>query len=379
MRVAIFLPFFTLGGAEKQGLYLAEHLSLRGDDVDVIAFDDDAGTHPLRSRIAAKGLRSHLLPLRIADIAGRGGMLRAAAALAAVLAQVRPSIVVPYTYYPNLVSAALSAAMSVPVLWNQRGEDDVARSSWEGLVDRQRGVFVANAAASGAWVAQRLGLAPQRVQLVRNAYRPPIVTADARTTTRRRLRLRDDDLAIVHVANFFPYKDHATSIAAFARLHAAHPRARLLLAGDDPGLTQQRALRALVQELGLAGAVRFLGTVGDVPALLAASDVGVLTSTGGEGCPNALLEYMGASLPVVSTDILAARDALPPDYPHLVGVRDAVALAQRLAALAAAPRECRVLGASLRSWVLCEYEPAAVLSMFSNVVDAAVAGARSLR
>jgi glycosyltransferase involved in cell wall biosynthesis len=55
--------------------------------------------------------------------------------------------------------------------------------------------------------------------------------------------------------------------------------------------------------------VRFLGTREDAPAILKAADVGIHASHE-EGFSNAILEMMGASLPIIVTDVGGAREAL---------------------------------------------------------------------
>jgi glycosyltransferase involved in cell wall biosynthesis len=55
-----------------------------------------------------------------------------------------------------------------------------------------------------------------------------------------------------------------------------------------------------VNSLGLAANFLFLGARNDVPDILSCCDAGLLASLA-EGLPNAVLEYMAASLPVIAT------------------------------------------------------------------------------
>jgi glycosyltransferase involved in cell wall biosynthesis len=89
----------------------------------------------------------------------------------------------------------------------------------------------------------------------------------------------------------------------------AQPAIRFLLAGEF-------GFRARYQEqyasAGVGPWVRFLGHVQDVPSFLAACDVVILTSNAHsiEGSPNALLEAMAMSRPVVATRVGGIGEAV---------------------------------------------------------------------
>ncbi|MBF6619479.1 MAG: glycosyltransferase [Patulibacter sp.] len=161
----------------------------------------------------------------------------------------------------------------------------------------------------------------------------PVLTADERAELRAELGLAADERAIVVSAMLRPEKGHATALRAFAAVHAAAPRTRLLIVGagpvEDPAGTRP-ALEALAAELGIAGAVTFAGRREDVPRVLAACDVALLPSDH-ENLPLALLEYMAAGLPIVATAVGGVPTALADGaYGLLVPPRDPVAIAAAL-------------------------------------------------
>jgi glycosyltransferase involved in cell wall biosynthesis len=63
--------------------------------------------------------------------------------------------------------------------------------------------------------------------------------------------------------------------------------------------------------------VRFLGHRGDVPDVLSAMNIAVCCSDF-EGCPLAILEYMEAALPVVSTAVGGIPDLIAQDVHGLL-------------------------------------------------------------
>lgn len=81
-----------------------------------------------------------------------------------------------------------------------------------------------------------------------------------------------------------------------------------VLAGDGP---ERHTLERQARELGLEGRVHFLGWREDVGDVLAALDVFVVCSDR-EGMANAMLEAMAVGVPVVSTPVSGAAEALGP-------------------------------------------------------------------
>ena len=91
------------------------------------------------------------------------------------------------------------------------------------------------------------------------------------------------------------------------------PAAHALILGEG---AERAALEALAADLGVAARLHLPGHADDPAAGLDAMDVFVLCSDR-EGMSNAMLEALAAGVPVVSTDVSGAREALaPPDSPY---------------------------------------------------------------
>jgi glycosyltransferase involved in cell wall biosynthesis len=123
---------------------------------------------------------------------------------------------------------------------------------------------------------------------------------------------------------------------------------RCVLAGDGP---ERAPLERLAAELGIAARVSFLGHREDVGDVLAALDLFVVTSRV-EGMSNAMLEALAAGVPVVSTPVSGAAEALEPladgRRPGLIVEPSADALAVRLSELSADPAALRAMGDAAR-------------------------------
>jgi glycosyltransferase involved in cell wall biosynthesis len=130
----------------------------------------------------------------------------------------------------------------------------------------------------------------------------------------------------VCVARLIEQKDHATLLAAFARVHAQLPDARLALLGWGP---LEERIRARVLDLRLEGAVHVLGRVEPRDWLVRAD---VLAHTPRwEGFGIVLLEAMLSGLPVVATRVSAIPEiVVPGETGELVEAGDSAAAAAAL-------------------------------------------------
>ncbi len=92
-------------------------------------------------------------------------------------------------------------------------------------------------------------------------------------------------------------KGHWHLIRAFSAVCEKHPEARLLIIGAG----RYESVRRLAEKLGVADRITFTGALTDPFPVMAGADLYVLSSNR-EGFPNALVEAMALSLPVIATD-----------------------------------------------------------------------------
>jgi glycosyltransferase involved in cell wall biosynthesis len=148
-----------------------------------------------------------------------------------------------------------------------------------------------------------IGVDPRRIARIPNGIQPspPIDDrAAVRSELRNSLGLTDDDVLVTFVGRFAVYKGIGDLIAAWEQL--AEPAGRLLLVG---GPALDRPFGAIPPH----PSIHLYGWSKDVPRLLRASDIFVLPSHS-EGMSNALLEAMSCGLPIIATDVGAAREML---------------------------------------------------------------------
>ncbi len=159
-----------------------------------------------------------------------------------------------------------------------------------------------------------------------------------------------DDLTagVVMVANLRPIKSVETLIRAAALVLKSRPETRFIILGNGP---QREELAHLASELGVSGKVEFAGSVDNIVPHLQSARIAVLTSLS-EGCSNAILEYMNASLPVVASRVGGNPELITDgETGFLVQPGDAQAFAERIIHLLEHPDDAVRMGRSGRQRV----------------------------
>jgi UDP-glucose:(heptosyl)LPS alpha-1,3-glucosyltransferase len=153
------------------------------------------------------------------------------------------------------------------------------------------------------------GVAPDNVEIISNGFSPtefnPARRTGQREEMRRRLGLEPHQVALLFVANELERKGYGTILAAMRQLRRRD--VRLLVAGR----VSARRVMELARTAGLAGQVLALGPSGDVGGLHAAGDLLVLPTQYEAFCL-AILEALGSGLPVVTSSVPGAGDAIVP-------------------------------------------------------------------
>lgn len=335
-----------LGGAERQGLHLAEYLQKEcGAKVRVV------GLGPAPGRLSEL-CEERGIPWSGVDF--HWGLRRRIPSLLRalrLLTQDKPDVLVSYTRVPNMVCALgwrrIGAKLCV---WNQADEGLLMNRlpHYRFAVSRAH-CFISNSTGGKEFLVRSYGLAPQEVHVIYNgicAGTPKL----SREKWRAQLEAAAESLVVTMIANLSPYKDHPTLIRAWKEVvergeFASPPL--LVLGGRFDG--EEKGLAQLAESLGIADLVRLPGKIDDVPGLLAASDLFAYSSKS-EGIPNAVLEAMAAGIPVAGTDIPGIREAVGPEGAgYLVRVGESAELAEKILALAK-DRELRAsLGRSLKA------------------------------
>ncbi|PRY50477.1 phosphatidylinositol alpha-1,6-mannosyltransferase [Geodermatophilus tzadiensis] len=180
---------------------------------------------------------------------------------------------------------------------------------------------------------------------------------------------------VVCVSRLVPRKGQDVLVAAWPRVLARHPGARLLLVGGGPLETELRrevAARGLERSVVLAGPV----PPARLPEHYAAGDVFAMpcrTRRGGldvEGLGMVYLEAAACGLPVVAGTSGGAPEAVRDGRTGTVvgDPRDPAAVADAVTALLDDPARARAMGAAGRAWVEQRWSWTTIAAAFADLL-----------
>ncbi|NOT61091.1 MAG: glycosyltransferase, partial [Acidobacteria bacterium] len=226
------------------------------------------------------------------------------------------------------------------------------------------------------YFCRETGFDTRRVKVVANGIDiqklDAVTLADAQAL-RAEYGIAPADCVIGTVARFQETKDLPTLVRAFAQLwHAqkSHGGLHLMLIGDG---AERARLETLARELNVYEALIVTGLRHDVPRFLRALDVFALPSLS-EGLPGAVLEAMGAALPVVATNIPTLPELVREgENGFLVNVKDPSALAERLSRLVVDRDLARRFGQVGRKRVERDFSLPAMLQRYERLYAELVA------
>jgi glycosyltransferase involved in cell wall biosynthesis len=181
---------------------------------------------------------------------------------------------------------------------------------------------------------------------------------------------------VVCVSRLVPRKGQDVLVAAWPRVLARQPAARLLLVGGGPA---ERSLRTAIAARGLQDSVVLAGPVphAELPAHYAAGDVFAMpcrTRRGGldvEGLGMVFLEAAACGLPVVAGTSGGAPETVQEGVTgHVVEPRSPDEVAAAISRLLDDPARARAMGAAGRAWVEQQWSWSTIGTTFADLLDA---------
>ena len=295
IKVALFLPNLSGGGAERVFAVLAEGLVARGIKTEVVLVRAE-GPH-----LAAVEAIVPVVDLHVS--ATRHSLLP----LARYLRRSRPDVLVAALGHANImaVPARKFARVETAVVVTQHLRVPTRSSSledrlWSGLRARfypSADAIVAVSRDMAEGLARSLGVPRDRIDVIAN----PVITSDlARlggVPPEHPWFAPGEPRVLLGIGRLDRQKDFPTLIRAFAQLRRQR-LVRLLILGEGP---DRQALESLVRELDIADDVALPGFVSNPYAYLSRAAAFVLSSIY-EGLPTVIIEALALGTPVVSTD-----------------------------------------------------------------------------
>ena len=152
-------------------------------------------------------------------------------------------------------------------------------------------------------VAERIGKPKKEIQVVYNGCDSKMFSYNTkgRLVIRKKLRISSKKLVIIFVGDLAKYKGIFELLSAFTKLNYKYSNLYLILIGKIPDRT---ALDKIVSSNYLNNKIYIVGEIpqNEIPYWLSASDIFVFP-TYNEGLPNAVMEAMACSLPIIATKV----------------------------------------------------------------------------
>ena len=214
-------------------------------------------------------------------------------------------------------------------------------------------------------VLARLGVPRSKLHLLGNGidlarFDPSRVSPDRTAQLRAEMGAGPDDVVCGLVGRLVWEKGYREVFAAAARLRVTAPQVRVVVVGPHDSDKPDAITDADLDRARRDG-VTFLGLRHDVEALYAAMDLYVLASHR-EGFPRSAMEAAAMGVPVVATRIRGCRQVVDDGRTgRLVPVRDATALADAIADLAADAGLRLTLGEAARAKAQREFDQQCVI------------------
>lgn len=386
MRILIFLPCFTNGGAEKQGSALAHALKEAGHYVTVWAFPPFGEiSNEMINSFNDKGIDFFQLsnwPKIKWDFENRKYKIRKRIAylkhwkwyifkLRQNLPDRRFDVIIPFTFYPCLVTVLVKNKLAAKtIIWNHRGGFDPAGINYNSyLVSKileAKPVFVANSLDGAKFLMHTFGLDQNEVEVVHNIFVPGN-TEDCKLDISNST---DISLQLLHIANFFPEKDIDTLLKGISILKKSNIDCHLHIVGHFLQKNDEESFYHNIQSLEIENLITYHGPLDREKTinLLSKSHVGVLSSRT-EGMPNSVMEYMYWRLPVIATNIPGIRDVVGKEQEFLLfEVGDYLGFSEKVKWIVHNLSKVDSIGESNRKRIIEEYSKEKILPNWFKIL-----------
>ncbi len=251
------------------------------------------------------------------------GMIRFAKICKKIIREIKPDIIHAWTLFPpGVIAYKISKSKKIPAILDCRNFMDVERSPYEESHLESRVLIRAlrireermrKKAFKGLYITTQTKILAEKVRklyekypyVVPNGFDPSQFEGNERETLRKKYSF--EKLTITNVASLTWRKGQKFLIEAIPEIVKKYD-SEFIFVGNGP---KEEYLKKRAEELGVSDSIRFMGALSrdEVAEILLASDIFVFPSVV-EGFPNALIEAMGAGLPVVSTDFGGVKEII---------------------------------------------------------------------
>jgi glycosyltransferase involved in cell wall biosynthesis len=355
VRVLLIISSLEHGGAERQVVQLANHLDASCFDVQVCSLSSEV---PLAETLNDHGR------LHIVDKRWRYDFTTVSR-VARLMRELGTDLVHAFLFDAEIVARLAARRAGVrAVVASERNTDyhmSVVHRIGQRLTRSMYHALIANSQSGKNFVMRTLGLADDKVHVVRNGVDVERFYQREAAAARARLGLPESGPVVGMVATFKRQKNHHHFLRMARAIIDQQPQARFVCVGQAMRDNQQGAqdyydeMQRLVDQLDLRDHCLFAGNRNDLPEVYNAFDVVVLPSSR-EGVPNVLLEAQACGVPVVATDVADNSIIVKDGHSgYVVPLDDVEALTERTVQLISDPVRRATFGRNARALVQSEF------------------------
>jgi glycosyltransferase involved in cell wall biosynthesis len=301
LKIAIFVSFANVAGAQIAALRLAHGLADRGHEVKVrflyeqVPVNSTDHPHEVVLKTAHPGVKGYLKIIR---------------SVFSTLKAEKPDVVLTFLPLACVIGQACAWAAGIRTrVVSHRMPINTASSvmrkldlllAWAGAYTKVVCVSQAVRETCKAYPKRLL----DRTVVVHNGLLGFEPSKLSKAQARARFGIPEDGFTLVAIGRFVPQKNYPFMFEVIRRLDNV-----LLVVGGDGFLRE--SLEAEIARLGIGQKVKLLGNVGraDVPDLLHAGDAFIQTSTY-EGQSNTVLEGLTSGVPMILHDVPEQRETI---------------------------------------------------------------------
>lgn len=361
-RVAHLICPQPVGGAETvvQLLAIGRHAAER--PTEVIALTDLGDSHPLVCAVRADGV-----PVSVFPVMGRR-YWKASRLVARTLAERSIAVLHSHVYRADFIGYLAARQSSVRVVSTFHGETggDLKNRAYEWGVKQLLRRFDAVMCVSDSTRArlEASGIDASKVSVIPNGV--ALGSSLDRATARAELGLDPADRLVGWIGRLSREKGPDLMLSAMSSVNGSVPRLRVVFIGDGP---MRSELEARAREEGVAAG--FLGTISGASRFISAFDVLAMSSRT-EGMPMAMLEAMGAGVPVAAFQVGGIPTVLNDETGWPAVPEDVAGLGRAIATAVTNERESRRRSVAAQALIRRNYSVSswvdAVEAIYSTVL-----------
>ncbi len=324
-NIVFVIDSFVLGGAERQASMLAIFFKNSNKyNVTVLAISKNENEGKLKQIFIDNNINFE--HIKFSFYSNHLYRIINLLLFALRLRKYKPTIILPFTIRPNVACSAIWQLTGAKLcIWNQQdlglGFSEKYRDKilWWSL--KNTPLFVSNS-VGGKNVLEEYFPKHSTIKVILNGSSLKS-NENSKSYWSNKLKISEEKYLAIKVANLTSNKDHFTLIKSWNVLRALlkddSQMPVLIFAGYHGDRFKE--INELIMKFKLEKFILTPGAIEDISGLISSSDLCLFSSVS-EGIPNGILECMAAKLPVISTNISGAKEALGEDYSYFVEIGD---------------------------------------------------------